>query len=231
MPVVLITGAGRGLGLEFARQYAADGWRVIATCRDPARADALRALGPAVEIHRLDVEDFAATTALARTALANEAIDVAIANAGVMLGRDMTPESIDVAAWERTFRVNTMAPLAFAGAFAPHVARSVEKKMLAVSSWVSSVTLNTRPGHYIYRSTKSALNAVWRSFATDHPELIAATLSPGLTRTDMIRYDMSRWPDALEPAVAVGGLRKAIARLTPADSGGLFHYTGERLAF
>src|SRR5205807_991585 len=116
MPTVLLTGASRGLGLEFTRQYAAAGWRVIATCRDPERADALRAVAGSVEIHRLDAADFAAVARLA-AALGEVAVDVLIANAGIIGPRDMAPGAIDAAAWAEVFRVNTMAPLALAGAF------------------------------------------------------------------------------------------------------------------
>jgi len=94
MPTAFITGANRGLGLEFARQYAAEGWRVFATCRKPEEAIALRALGSGVSIHALDVTDSAAVRALA-TKLEHETIDVFIANAGVMPTRPgMRPEEI-----------------------------------------------------------------------------------------------------------------------------------------
>ncbi|HLJ62709.1 MAG TPA: SDR family NAD(P)-dependent oxidoreductase, partial [Stellaceae bacterium] len=91
MPTLLITGANRGLGLEFARQYRGAGWRVIATCRDPDRAKELRGLGQEVMIHRLDVTDFAAIAKLGRE-LASEAVDVFIANAGIMKAADMSAQ-------------------------------------------------------------------------------------------------------------------------------------------
>ena len=94
MPTVLVTGAGRGLGLEFAKQYAADGWRVIATVRDPKKASALQALGDAVSVHRLDVRDFKATTEFGRE-LSREAVDVVIANAGISPGHKVSISEID----------------------------------------------------------------------------------------------------------------------------------------
>ena len=134
MPTTLITGANRGLGLEFARQYAADGWEVIATCRDPQVATELRALGARVSIHRLDVSDFAAIAALGRE-LADASIDVLIANAGTMNARPaMRADAIDERAWAADFHTNAMAPLACAAAFLPQVARSGERKMIAISS-------------------------------------------------------------------------------------------------
>src|SRR5471030_1928034 len=105
MPTILLTGASRGLGLEFTRQYAAAGWRVIATCRDTKRAEALRGVAGSVEIHALDATDFAAVGRLA-TSLGDVAIDVLIANAGVFGPRDMSPDAIDATAWAEVFRVN-----------------------------------------------------------------------------------------------------------------------------
>ena len=228
MPTVFITGANRGLGLEFARQYAAEGWRILATCRKPEEASALRSLGSGASIHGLDVTDMAAVRVLA-TKLEGDTIDVFIANAGVMPTPPETRlEEIDESVWIEAFRVNAMAPLACASAFVKHVARG-EGKMIAISSWIGSISSNTVGGHYVYRATKSALNALWRSFAMDHPEVIAAVLSPGALRTDLTRYNRERWNTLPLPAESIARLRAIIARLTPADSGGFFHFTGERL--
>ena len=218
MPTVLITGANRGLGLEFARQYAEDRWRVIATCRRPDEAHALSALG--VEIHRLEVGDLAAIRTLGRT-LAHETIDVLIANAGIFIARAMTAETVDAHPWLESFAVNTIAPLACAGAFLAQVARSGERKMLAVSSVAGSVTSVIAGGMYAYRSSKAALNATWRAFALDHPEVIAALLSPGRVRTDMNSEDAP-----LGPPESVAGMRRVIAGLTQKDSGGFLRYDG-----
>jgi len=231
MPTVLITGANRGLGLEFARQYSMDGWRVIATCRNPASAQALRKLGAQVEVHPLDVTDRATLTALA-SALNHEPVDVMIANAGVMTApRHARPEEISETAWLEAFRVNTIAPLMCACAFVQNVARSRERKILAMSSWIGSISSNTAGAHYVYRASKAALNAVWRSFAIDHPEIIAAVLSPGALRTDMTRYDSDRWAQLPDPAENIARLRAIIAALTQSDSGSFFHFNGDQLPY
>lgn len=227
VPTVLITGANRGLGLEFARQYARDGWRVIATCRDPEAAHDLRLLGPQVRLERLEVTDLAAVAALGRK-LEGEQIDVFIANAGAMTASPyMKADAIDEAAWLQDFRVNAIAPLACAAAFLKPVARSRQRKMAAMSSGVGSIGGNTNGGKYAYRSSKAALNAAWHSFAVDHPEVIVALLVPGPLRTDMTRYDPGRWPSLPEPSANIEGLRKVIAELTPADSGGFFRFDGK----
>ena len=144
MPTTLITGANRGLGYEFARQYAAEDWRVIATARDPAKATALKALGANVEIRPLDVSDFDAVDRLAGD-LAGTSIDLLILNAGINPQPDAPgAEGTDYEAWPETFRVNTMAPLRMAVAFAAHVAASDKKTIAAVSSGGATISQGRR---------------------------------------------------------------------------------------
>jgi NAD(P)-dependent dehydrogenase (short-subunit alcohol dehydrogenase family) len=218
MPTVLITGANRGLGFEFARQYAADGWRVIGTARHPASADALAGTG--AEIHALDVRDAEAVGRLARQ-LGDEPIDVLIANAGVAGPRDMTAEAVDVEGWVETFRTNTIAPLVVAGAFARHVAKSRQRKLVAISSRLGSLEANEEGGMYVYRSSKAALNAAFRSFAIDRREVIAVLLHPGWVRTDM-----GGEAAPLTAPESVAGMRRVIGGLTQQDSGRFFDYEG-----
>ncbi len=228
MSTVLITGANRGIGLEFARQYAADGWRVIAACRDPARASALAEVLPPQNIRPLDLLDQGSIQALA-SELAGEPIDVLIANAGVMSAHPRSPV-LDIAdeAWLNDFRVNALGSVRVAAAFAANVAASSERKLIAISSLLASVGSNSMGGHYSYRASKSALNALWRSFSVDHPELIAVLLSPGLLRTDMTRYE-SAWDQLNDPSPRVMALRTVIGRFTQADSGSAFNFSGEKM--
>src|SRR5687767_3946657 len=114
MPVMLVTGANRGLGLEFVRQYAAEGWRVHATCRRPDEAAELCGVAGEVTIHQLDVRDRAAYPALTK-ALASETVDLLIANAGVG-GPSDSLEALDVTGWLETLEVNTIAPVLLAAA-------------------------------------------------------------------------------------------------------------------
>ncbi len=222
MPTVMITGANRGLGLEFVRQYAADGWHVIAACRSPARAADLKAVKGDVEIQALDVGDHAQVEAAAR-ALKRKAIDVLINNAGIYGPRTSGLSAVDYDAWAEVLRINAMAPLKVTECFVDQVARSDRRIVAIVTSKMGSMADNTSGGSYIYRSSKAAVNAVGKSLSVDlrGRGIIVVVLHPGWVRTDM------GGPSALidaEPSVA--GMRSVIAGLGPADSGHFFNYDG-----
>ena len=227
MPSVLVTGSSRGLGLEFVRQYAKDGWTVFATCRTPKKADALKAIadksGGRVTLHAMDVADFDQVDALAK-ALKGTPIDVVINNAGLGDGLGSSSGDVDYEAWEKVLRVNTMAVLKVATAFAPNLALGTEKKFITISSMLGSIGDNTWGGMYIYRSSKAGANAVTRSLSFDLKDkgIIAVSLHPGWVKTDM------GGPNAqVEPDVSIAGMRKVIAGLTPKKSGSFFTYQGK----
>jgi NAD(P)-dependent dehydrogenase (short-subunit alcohol dehydrogenase family) len=221
MPTVLITGASRGLGLEFARQYAADGWTVLATCRDPAAATELRALP--VRTYALDVTQPQQIRALARQ-LAAEPIDVLINNAGTHGPRDArgTFGDVDVEAWIEVLRVNTIGPMKVTEAFLPHVRAGQAKKIVFITSRAGSITERgalphmKRGGPYIYRTSKAAANAVAKAIAFDlQPEGIAVVvLHPGWVRTET-----GGWDAPGQPADSVRAMRRLIEAATPADNG------------
>ena len=219
MSTALITGAGRGIGREFCRQYSANGWRVIAVVRDNDAHAELAALG--IDARLLDVRDFPGIERLAAS-LHGEPIDLLIANAGIYEGPDQPLAALDPDFWLDAFRVNTMAPLLFARAFRANVAASRERKAIAITSLLGSMSRNYRPGHYPYRTSKAALNAAWRGLAIEAPEIIAVLLRPGTVRTRMAG------PDALlTPEESVAHMRALIARLTPGDSGKFLDYSGQ----
>lgn len=223
MSKVLIIGANRGIGLEFAKQYAADGCDVIATCRDRSDARTLEELGPRVLVHALDVADLAAIRQFGRD-LADETVDVCVVNAGVMLGKGLAPEDVSLDNWTQSFLVNAVGPISCAAALVRQIARSKERKLMAMSSLVASVGLNDAGGHYPYRASKTALNALWRSFAIDHPEIIAAMVSPGRVKTGMTQFQ-----GEFSAQQAAGNVRRIIQGLTQADSGKFFYYDGQPL--
>lgn len=225
MPTLLVTGANRGLGLEFVRQYAALGWDVIACSRKPDALALREAGGARTEIHALDVADFAAVSALA-AALSGRRIDVLVNNAGVAGVEAGTFGAVDAAVWEATFRVNALAPLKVAEAFVGHVAASGQKKLVAISSRLGSIGLNDRGGLYAYRASKAALNMAWKSLSVDLNArgVICAVLHPGWVQTDM---GGSAAP--VTPPQSVAGMVKQIAALSPADSGAFVNYDGARV--
>jgi len=220
MPTVVITGASRGLGFEFAKQYQHDGWSVIATCRDPAKADALKALG--VRIEALDVDSAPQTKALAEK-LAGDSIDLLILNAGIYGPRTTGFQDLDESAWAEVLRTNVMGPLRLAAAMAGTLSKGGMKKLAFVSSRMGSIGANDAGGSYIYRSSKAALNAVIKSFALDTRELglTSISLHPGWVQTDMGGPSA-----AIDPTTSVSGMRAVIAKAEFSDSGSFFNYDG-----
>ena len=238
MATVLITGANRGLGLEFAHQYAARGWDVIACARHPGAAGALAALardsGGRVVVEALDVTDGASVGAAARR-LEGRAIDVLLNSAGTM-GRGSAAETgfptqrfgeIDYADWEEIFRVNVEGPMRVTEAFVGHVARSTGRKIVAVSSVVGSIASNTSGGLYAYRASKAALNAYMKSLAIDLGRthgLVVAVLHPGWVRTH------KGGPRAnIDAPESVAGLIGVIDGLDGERAGRFWRYDGAEL--
>jgi NAD(P)-dependent dehydrogenase (short-subunit alcohol dehydrogenase family) len=218
---VLITGANRGIGLEFVKQYAADGWNVLACCREPDRASALQAIAqsnPNVKIYALNVADFAQIDALAMQ-LKNEKIDVLINNAGVY------PHSNDNEQdWATAFKINSMAPLKVTQAFAPHIAKSELKKLATLSSKMGSIDDNTSGGSYIYRSSKAAVNMVMKSLSIDLKahDISVVTLHPGWVQTDMGGSGA-----LINTQTSVRGMRKVIEDLNLENTGRFIAYDGK----
>ena len=221
MPTVLITGANRGLGLEFARQYASEGWDVIGTCRDPSEAGELSAL-PNSRIQALDMTDLAALDGFS-AGLGDAKLDLLIANAGLMEPRG--PMGLDYAhAWLQTLTVNAVAPVLLAYAVKDRIARG--GKAISITSKMGSLSDNGSGGYYAYRSSKAALNAAWRSLALDWRDerILAAMLHPGWVRTRM------GGPNGLIDAPeSVAGMRRVIEQLRPEQTGGFFNYDGAQI--
>jgi NAD(P)-dependent dehydrogenase (short-subunit alcohol dehydrogenase family) len=225
MPTILITGANRGIGLELSKQYAAQGWRVHATCREPIQAEALKALAGDVKLHRLDVVMPHQVHDLAR-ALAGEPIDLLVNNAGISTHAKTSLGDMDYARWEEMLRINVLGPTRVAEAFAPHVAASERRIMLFLSSRAGSIADNLSGGRYLYRSSKAALNAVVKSLAIDliPKRITCAAVHPGWARTDM---GTAAAPIAVEDSVAA--LRALVDRLEPHHNGRFLNYDGQEL--
>lgn len=222
MSSILITGAGRGLGLELARQYAADGWQVIGTVRDEAAKKRLEKLG--AEAHTLDVADFRKARELAGR-LKGKALDILFCNAGITGKRGMALGSFDYESWEEVLRVNLLGAAAVAEALVDQVAASERKVIAMMSSRLGSIAESS--GMTIpYATSKAALNMLVKGLAANLTGrgVTAVALSPGWVRTDMGGEGAP-----LAPEASVAGLRKVLGGLKPADSGKFFSYDGSTI--
>lgn len=231
---ILITGANRGLGLEFVRQYLADDWHVIATCRNPDAATSLQELQATyngLQIMPLDVADFAAIDALA-SELGGRPIDVLVNNAGLFGPKRQADGDlrqsfghIDYDIWTELLRVNTLAPLKLVEALIGNIAASEQKKVVTISSRIGSIG-ETDAGLYAYRSSKAAVNMAMATLANDVSDMgiTVITFSPGWVKTDMGGPSAS-----LEAEESIARLRGLIAEQSLEDSGAFLDYTGESI--
>jgi NAD(P)-dependent dehydrogenase (short-subunit alcohol dehydrogenase family) len=227
MENIMITGASRGIGLEFVRQYDADGWRIFACCRTPGQTSELNGIAAGsdgrVTVHQLDVDDTSSVTAL-KTELGGQPFDVLLNNAGIMGQRNAARGGIDYGAWQVAMNTNVFGPMRVAEAFADNVATSAQKKLITISSRMGSISETTATNSIVYRSSKAAVNMVMKILANDlGPQgVIATCFHPGWVRTDMGGSSAD-----LSAEESAGGIRQVIAGLQAADNGGFRNYDGE----
>lgn len=207
MPTALITGAGRGLGKELARQYAADGWKVIGTERRDMDMS-----------NRRQIREYAAR-------LKGEPIDLLFCNAGITGRKGMSIGSFDFESWEEILRVNLLGAAAVAEALVENVAASERRILAMMSSRLGSISESsgmTLP----YSTSKAALNMLVKGLAATLAarRIVVVALSPGWVRTDMGGAGAP-----LAPEASVGGLRKVIQGLKPADSGRFLSHDGSEI--
>ncbi|MAL08178.1 MAG: short-chain dehydrogenase [Maricaulis sp.] len=226
MPVTVITGANRGLGLAHAKRYLERGWTVHAACRNPDAADALGALNGKLHIYRYDAASPDDANQLARSI--DAPVDLLFANAGVM-GAERGEQAfghVAPDAWIEALRINALGPLMLAQAFADKVAASAHKKIALQSSRMGSIADNSSGSGYVYRPSKAALNAIGKSLAVDlKPRGIAvAILHPGWVQTDMGGDNA-----LLSVEESVAGQQAILDDLTIETSGSFWHQSGEIL--
>ena len=223
---ILITGASRGLGFEFASQYAAEEWRVFAACRNPAAATKLQHLAQdkegALKVIAMDVTN-AESVREAAGQLKDDAIDVLINSAGIAGPPGQRAGNIDYESWAHVFAVNTMGPMRVLESFSDHVARSERRLVVTITSGMGSLADNTSGGSIAYRSSKAAVNMVMRSAAIDLAPrgITCVLLNPGWVRTDM------GGPKApLSPQESVSAMRRRIETFGPNQTGKFYNYDG-----
>ena len=223
MSTVLITGCDYGIGFEFARQYAADGWTVHATCLKAESREKLTVLGSDTHFHQLDVSDQLAVVAFADE-LKGEAIDLFINNAATFApdgpGPLMLPEMDE---FTRVMRVNAVAPVYVAEALVDQVAASERKLMIFIGTRSGSIGDNGSGGHYAYRCSKAALNMAAKSISIEFAGrgILAAVLHPGSVATET-----RTGGTGIPVNESVSGMRGVIDAMTPEMSGTFQRYDG-----
>jgi NAD(P)-dependent dehydrogenase (short-subunit alcohol dehydrogenase family) len=229
METILITGANRGLGLEFVRQYASSGATILACCRDPNDANELQALQKQhdnIRIYKLDVSEPTSINALASEI--KEPIDILINNAG-MLEKEEGLGHLSTESFLQTFLVNSVAPIKMTEAFTKQVAKSNRKLIVCISSSMGSIAENSSGGYYSYRSSKAALNMVMKSAAIDLSSqgIKVLLLHPGWVKTRMGGSEATT-----EPVDSIQGMRKVIESYNPAPGDVIFYrFDGQKVAW
>jgi len=227
MAKYLITGTNRGIGLELVKQTLAQGHEVIATCRDPGAAEALKALMAAggLRILPLDLGDTASRASLVDS-LQGEPIDVLINNAGLYGPRDAVLGSLEESDWAQVMLVDVIAPVLLTQSLLPNLRQGSARRLAFISSKMGSIADNGSGGSYIYRTAKTALNQAVKCLSIDmQPEqFIVLSLHPGWVLTDM------GGPAALiDTQTSVQGLLQIIQEARPVDNGSFIAYDGKRI--
>lgn len=238
MSCVLITGANRGIGLELVRQYADDGWDVIATCRTPAKAKDLKELAGKnknIRVEALEATDSTSIKALART-LKDTTIDLLVNNAGILTGgtklrtavdhdNSQNFGSIDAEGWDKILRTNTIGPIMVTENLMPNLRHSKNPTVVMISSGWGSIEL-MGPEYMGYRSSKAALNCAMRNLSVvlKGQKVIVVSVSPGWVQTDMGGKEAD-----LTPEESVTNMKKLFGKLTMKHSGQFLRMNGQAL--
>jgi NAD(P)-dependent dehydrogenase (short-subunit alcohol dehydrogenase family) len=224
-----ITGASRGLGLEFVRQLLNRGDTIEAGVRAPNEARQLQELARSSEgrlrLHALDIADPQSVDAFAATVGQGQPLDVLINNAGVY-GKDGALTELDYESMAQTFAVNTLGPLRLSAALLPALRRGAARRIVHITSQMGSIGDNGMGGSYAYRISKAAMNMAMRNMHVDlHREgFVTISMHPGWVQTDM------GGPQApLRPEESVRGMINVIDRLKAEDGGRFFSYQGQEL--
>ena len=231
-PTVLITGSSRGLGLEMVKQYAEKGWKVIATCRTPTVAKALKEVSTEfanIIIEELDVTDHVEIENLAER-YSDVPIDVLINNAGIFGPVAMqTLKDLDYKTFTEVMSVNVYGPLKMSQSFADNLIASEQKKIVTITSGLGSMALTEKNGgYYFYRISKAGANIVGRTLAADLREqgILIGLFNPGIVDTEFGR-DTGYAGPRLKTDVAVGALMRFVENLNADNAAMMFNYDGK----
>ena len=225
MKTVFITGANRGLGLEFARQLNAMGYRTLAGCRNPHNAIQLKRTIKSENIIHLDTGDpQSIKAAVVNVRQRIDQLSILINNAGIGYESDMSINTVEYEKMLETFKVNTIGPLLIAKEFEPLLSRG--SIVINISSLMGSISDNKSGGGYSYRISKAALNMVSKNLSIDWADkgIIILNMHPGWVRTDMGGTNAP-----LSKKISVGGMIDVIKKVKELDSGKFINYDGVEL--
>jgi NAD(P)-dependent dehydrogenase (short-subunit alcohol dehydrogenase family) len=232
---ILITGSNRGIGLGLAESYAEKGWRVIATARNPGRAEELNALAAKhdnLTVDELDVTDDSEIAALAEK-YNGTAIDVLLNNAGILGDIDkQNAQNIDYDEIKFIMDVNVYGPMKMAKAFLSHVGASEQKKILTMTSGLGSMTLTQRLGRfYGYRMSKAAVNMAMRAMHADlkGQGYVIGLIAPGQVQTELLFASGFRGPGSITVDESVAGLLNVIDSVNAETVGLPINYDGQAI--
>ena len=219
MPTVFITGASRGLGEEFVKQFLEDDWDIIATCRNPNEIQ-LDIPRNSIDIFPLDVTDHDSIKRL-KSDLGKRPIDVLINNAGIIGQRDGFG-TLDYSAWAGAMDTNVFGPMRIAEALIENVVESDLKQMVFITSRMGSIT-ESHPSAYVYRSSKAALNMAVRCMSLELADkgITAILFHPGHVQTDM-----GGATAPVTPKASIAGMKEQIVNFTQKNNGAFLSYDG-----
>lgn len=227
---ILITGANRGIGLEFVRQYAATNeFTVYAACRSPEKATDLLQLqqqySNQIQTLPLDVTDQKQIDNLALS-VNSVGLDILINNAGVYGPYKAGLGQLDTQAWLNTFAVNSIAPIKIIEALIPSLQQGTEKKLITITSKMGSISDNQSGSSYLYRSSKAAVNMAMKSVAIDTEayNFICAVLHPGWVKTDMGGANAE-----ISVEESVSSMKRIIDKLSAEDTGSFIDLDGSKI--
>jgi len=218
MKHVVITGANRGIGLELARHYKVDGWRVTGVCRETSPE--LEGYADQV-IEDIDVARAESIERLV-AALQGQTINLLINNAGIL--HDDVLGALDIGSLRLQMEVNAFAPLLICEALLPNLKPG--SKIANITSRMGSIGDNDSGGRYGYRASKAAFNAFGRSLAIDLKGrgIAVAQLHPGFVKTRMVNFG-----GIISTEESVTGLAERIENLSLENTGSFWHCNGEEL--
>ena len=228
MATILVTGANRGIGLEFVKHYLDRGEQVIGTYRDIVSSDKLIQMGEVYDSLKTLTLDVSSDESLKYFSdqLGDIPIDIFINNAGVYGPRNSTFNNVDEKNWIPVLRINAIAPLILTQLIIENLRRSSVKKLIYITSKMGSIDDNKGGGSYVYRSSKTTLNAVVKNISIDldREGMLVTLLHPGWVRTDM------GGPNGLiDTNTSVSGMIKVIDGLEQSLSGSFFNYDGTEI--